>query len=85
MGYNVFIILTDQTSKNEEKEISQMLKGEGTVVKSKLRLSYKTFLSFSSLDKKNLTLFVQDSFLESRKALSIPKKLNEIRIVICCG
>ena len=76
---NVFLLLTDQISKNEDKEIIHMLKGEGTDVKSKLRLSYKTFLSFSSIDKKNMEIFVQDSFLESRKALAIPEKIKEIK------
>ena len=76
---NVYLIITDQNSKNEDEEIIHMLKGEGTDVKSKLRLSYKTFLSFSSRDKKNMQLFVQDSFLESRKALSIPEKIKELK------
>ena len=76
---NVFIILTDQTIKNEDQEIINMLKGEGTDVKSKLRLSYKTFLAFWSKDQKNMEIFVQDSFLESRKALSLPEKIKEIK------
>ena len=74
---NVFIIL-EQSSKNDKEEIFHMLNGEGTDVKSKLRLTYKTFLSFSSRDKKNMEIFVKDSFLESRKALSIPEKIKEI-------
>ena len=53
---NVYLIITDQNSKNEDEEIIHMLKGEGTDVKSKLRLSYKTFLSFTSRDKKNIQL-----------------------------
>ena len=76
---NVFLLLTDQTSKNEDQEIINMLKGEGTDVKSKLRLSYKTILSFWSRDNKNMEIFVQESFLESRKALSIPEKIKEIK------
>ena len=76
---NVYLILTDQISKNENEEIFQMLKGEGTDVKSKLRLSYKTFLSFSSIDQKNMQIFVQDSFLESIKTLSIPEKIREMK------
>ena len=56
-----------------------MLKGEGSDVKSKLRLSYKTFLAFWSRDQKNMEIFFQESFLESRKALSIPEKIKEIK------
>ena len=75
---NVYLIITDQISKNEDEEIIHMLRGEGTDVKSKLRLSYKTILSFSSIDQKNMEIFVKDSFLENRKALSIPEKIKEI-------
>ena len=75
---NVFIILATQTSKNEYEEIKHMLKGEGTDVQSKLRLSYKTLLSFSSREEKNMLGFVQSSFLESRNTLSLPEKLKEM-------
>ena len=75
---NVFIILTDQTSKNQELEIINMLKDEGTDVKSKFRLSYKTILSFSSRDKKGIQDFVQHSFLESEKSFLIPEKIKEL-------
>ena len=75
---NVFIILTDQTSKNQENELINMLKDEGTDVKSKFRLSYKTILSFSSRDKKGIQDFVQHSFLESEKSFLIPEKIKEL-------
>ena len=74
---NVFIILTDQTSKNQEIEIINMLKDEGTDVKSKFRLSYKTILSFSSRDKKGIQDFVQHSFLESENSFLIPERIKE--------
>ena len=78
---NVFIIVSDIANKNEDEEIIHMLKGEGTDVKSKLRLSYKTFLSFASGAQKNMKLFVQESFLESRNALSIPRKMKELKVL----
>ena len=78
---NVFIIVSDIANKNEDEEIIHMLKGEGTDVKSKLRLSYKTFLSFASGAQKNMKLFVQESFLESRNALSIPHKMKELKVL----
>ena len=54
---NVFIILTDQTSKKEDEEIINMLNDKGTAVLSKFRLSYKTVLSFSVRDKKGIQQF----------------------------
>ena len=78
---NVFIIVSDIANKNEDEEIIHMLKGEGTDVKSKLRLSYKTFLSFASGAQKNMKLFVQESFLESRNALSLPHKMKELKML----
>ena len=75
---NVFIIMTDQTSKDQENEIINMIKDEGTDVKSKFRLSYKTILSFSSRDKKGIQDFVQHSFLESEKSFLIPEKIKEL-------
>ena len=78
---NVFIIVSDIANKKEDEEIIHMLKGEGTDVKSKLRLSYKTFLSFASGAQKNMKLFVQESFLESRNALSIPHKMKELKVL----
>ena len=75
---NVYIILSVQERKNEDEEIFNMLEGEGTDVKSKLRLSYKTFLSFSSRDQNNMKIFVQASFLESRNTLSLPEKIREL-------
>ena len=75
---NIFIILTDQTSKLEDDEIIKMLKDEGTNVQSKFRLSYKTILSYSSRDKKGIQAFVQLSFLESEKSFLIPEKHKEL-------
>ena len=75
---NVFIIITDQTSKKEDEEIIKMLKDEGTDVKSKFRFSYKTILSFSTRDKKGIQDFVQHSFLESEKSFLMPEKNKEL-------
>ena len=75
---NVFILLTDQTSKNEYQEIIKMLNDEGTDVKSQFRLSYKTILSFASIDKKGIQNFVQHSFLESEKSFLMPEKNKEL-------
>ena len=75
---NVFIIITDQTSKNEDEEIIKMLRDEGTDVKSKFRLSYRTILFFSSRDKKGIQDFVQHSFLEREKSFLMPEKNREL-------
>ena len=75
---NVFIILTDQTSKKEDEEIINMLNDKGTAVLSKFRLSYKTVLSFSVRDKKGIQDFVQHSFQESEKSFLMPEKNREL-------
>ena len=75
---NVFIILTDQVSKNEDKEIINMIKDEGTNVQSKFRLAYKTILSFSVRNKKDIQDFVLNSFFESEKSFMIPAKHLEL-------
>ena len=77
---NVFILLMTP-NKNEEEEILEMLKGEGTDVESNFRLCYKTLLSFFSRNMKSMNEFFSESFLESHEVQCLPKKLAEIEML----
>ena len=61
---NVFLLFSEKVHENDKEEVVTMLKGTGTQVESKFRLSYKTIVSFLSRNIKNINSFLRESFLE---------------------
>ena len=82
IGY-VFLMYVDNKNKNknESEEIINMLKGSGTEVESKFRLSYRTVISFFSRNIKEIDEFFQQSFLESKTINEIPKVMKELELL----
>ena len=82
IGY-VFLMYVDNKNKNknESEEIINMLKGSGTEVESKFRLSYRTVISFFSRNIKEIDEFFQQSFLESKTLKDIPKVMAELELL----
>ena len=80
-GY-IFLMMGDKKNVPKPLEIISMLKGLGTQVESKFRLSYKTIISFLSRNVKNIFEFFKESFLENNKLMIMPqtiKKINELK------
>ena len=75
---NVFIICSRSQSKRETVYIKIMLKGEGNILESKLRLSYRIILSFYQNNFKNINDFFKESFHQSHNKKIKPEKLKEI-------
>lgn len=81
---NIFLMLGDKKNQNIPKplDIITMLKGQGTSVESKFRLSYKTIISFITRNVKNIFEFFKESYLENNKLMIMPqtiKKINELK------
>ena len=78
IGY-VFIMIPEiRNQENEKKEIYNMLKGSGTEIESKFRLSYRTVISFFSRNIKGIDQFFKESFLESKNKKEIPKIMKDL-------
>ena len=76
---HVFLMITEiRNQQSESKEISNMLKGTGTEIESKFRLSYRTVISFFSRNIKGIDQFFKESFLESKNMKEIPKIMKEL-------
>jgi len=79
---NIFLMMGDKKFVPKPLEIISMLKGQGTQVESKFRLSYKTIISFLSRNVKNILEFFKESYLENNKLMFMPqtiKKINELK------
>jgi superfamily II RNA helicase len=79
---NIFLMMGDKKFVPQPLEIISMLKGMGTQVESKFRLSYKTIISFLSRNVKNILEFFKESYLENNKLMIMPqtiKKINELK------
>jgi superfamily II RNA helicase len=79
---NIFLMMGDKKFVPKPLEIITMLKGAGTQVESKFRLSYKTIISFLSRNVKNILEFFKESYLENNKLMIMPqtiKKINELK------
>lgn len=79
---NIFLMMGDKKVVPKPLEIISMLKGLGTQVESKFRLSYKTIISFLSRNVKNILEFFKESYLENNKLMIMPqtiKKINELK------
>lgn len=55
-----------------------MLRGLGTQVESKFRLSYRTIISFLSRNIKNIMEFFKESYLENNKIMIMPETIKKI-------
>jgi superfamily II RNA helicase len=78
IGYVFLMINEIRNQENESKEICNMLKGIGTEIESKFRLSYRTVISFFSRNIKGIDQFFKESFLESKNMKEIPKIMKEL-------
>jgi adenosinetriphosphatase len=79
---NIFLMMGDKKNPPNGLDIVNMLKGQGTQVESKFRLSYKTIISFLSRNVKNILEFFKESYLENNKGMIMPqviKKMNELK------
>ncbi len=81
IGYVFLCLMESKNLENECLEIKQMLKGIGTEVESKFRLSYRTIISFFSRNIKEIDEFFQESFLESKTINEIPKVMKELEFL----
>jgi len=76
---HIFLIMGDKTQPPEDYDISQMMKGTGTHVESKFRLSYKTIISFLSRNIKDIVEFFKDSYLENNKTMIMPDVIKNLQ------
>jgi len=76
---HIFLIMGDKTQPPSDVEISQMMKGTGTQVESKFRLSYKTIISFLSRNIKDIVEFFKDSYLENNKTMIMPETMKNLQ------
>ena len=81
IGYVFLMIIESRNLEKESLEIIKMLKGTGTEVESKFRLSYRTIISFFSRNIKEIDEFFQESFLESQTINEIPKVMKELELL----
>ena len=76
---HIYLIMGDKTNPPRDMEISKMMKGTGTHVESKFRLSYKTIISFLSRNIKDIVEFFKDSYLENNKTMIMPEVMNNLQ------
>lgn len=79
---NIYLMMGDKKNPPNPNDMIIMLKGHGTQVESKFRLSYKTIISFLSRNVKNILEFFKESYLENNKGMILPqviKSMSELR------
>ena len=81
IGHVFLMLIESRNIEKESIEIIKMLKGVGTEVESKFRLSYRTIISFFSRNIKEIDEFFQESFLESKTVNDIPKVMKELEFM----
>jgi len=75
---HIFLLMGDKQYPPKGTDIGDMMKGGGTQVESKFRLSYRTLISFLSRNVKDIFEFFKESFLENNKILIMPKIIQSI-------
>ncbi len=76
---HIYLVLGDKTQPPEDDKIVGMMKGSGTHVESKFRLSYKTIISFLSRNIKDIVEFFKESYLENNKTLIMPEVMKNLQ------
>jgi len=78
---HIFLLMGDKQYPPKATDIADMMKGGGTHVESKFRLSYRTLISFLSRNVKDIMEFFKDSYLENNKILIMPDLMEKLTAV----
>lgn len=76
---HIYLVMGDKTQAPQDYDVSKMMKGTGTHVESKFRLTYKTIINFLSRNIKDIMEFFKDSYLENNKTMIMPEIMNNLR------